>query len=105
MGSSGQKTKGALAPISQAYEIQLCGALLQVQLVEEGAAVALELADAGEEMEELGVGEPAPRHLLPPPLGHHPGHSVRGRRGQGYLERKPICIHLSSSSTAAAWVS
>ena len=25
MGYSGQKTKGALAPISQAYEIQLCG--------------------------------------------------------------------------------
>ena len=24
MGSSGQKTKGALAPISQAYKIQLC---------------------------------------------------------------------------------
>ena len=24
MGSSGQKTKGALEPISQAYEIQLC---------------------------------------------------------------------------------
>ena len=28
MGYSGQKTKGALAPISQAYEIQLCAAPL-----------------------------------------------------------------------------